>query len=115
MTDDDTQLKAPFNVLFDTGALCANYISSNIYDKIKYIMNPVDITYKKTRIGLADNKTTILSESQIRLNLNIFDEDGSQVKYEGIFIVIPMKENEIIMGLPSIIKKPLWEFFYCIY
>ncbi len=111
MTDDDTQLKAPFNVLFDTGALCANYISSNIYDKIKYIMNPVDITYKKTRIGLADNKTTILSESQIRLNLNIFDEDGSQVKYEGIFIVIPMKENEIIMGLPSIIKKPLWEFF----
>ena len=47
------------NVLLDTGALCANYISEFKFNELRennYIF-PDDIIWRRTYIGLADNAT----------------------------------------------------------
>ena len=64
----------------------------------------------KTRIGLADNATILQSDKTIRLNLLLHSRDGSRQPFSGKFIVIPMRDNELIIGLPAIIST-LWPFF----
>ena len=92
------------SVLMDTGALCANYVSINIFEEIKHNLAIGDVLQVKTRIGLADNATILQSDKTINLNLMIHSKDGAKQPYSGKFIVIPMKDNEIIIGLPAIIS-----------
>jgi hypothetical protein len=96
--------------LWTRGALCANYVSINIYEEIKHNLEVGDIEQVKTRIGLADNATILQLDKTIRLNLLIHSRDGSRQPFSGKFIVIPMRDNELIIGLPAIIST-LWPFF----
>jgi hypothetical protein len=91
-------------------ALCANYVSINIYEEIKQNPETSDIEQVKTRVGLADNATILQSDKTIRLNLLIHSRDGSRQPFSGKFLVIPMRDNELIIGLPAIIST-LWPFF----
>ena len=99
------------SVLFDTGALCANYISSSLFRELQPRIPERNIVKEKTTVGLADNKTVINSDTRVQLELDIVGDDERQVKrYTGWFIVIDMVENEMIIGLPAIISE-LWDFF----
>lgn len=99
-------------VLFDTGALCANYVSKSLFEDIKLRMKPCDIKKQATRISLADDSKTVHSEEVIKLTLNIFGDKKAQQHYVGEFVVINMKQNDVIIGLPSIFSE-LWDFFKC--
>ena len=100
------------SVLFDTGALCSNYISIRKFRDIEKHMHTKDIIHKRTKVGLADNKTVAWSDIMVRLTLKFEDRSLSAVscKYSGEFIVLDMKDNEIIIGLPAILGD-LWDFF----
>ena len=96
-------------VLADTGALCANYISKKQFEKIKKTLNNTKIFKKTTRVGLADDKTVVTSDTAVELSLRLYGESDSIV-YTGEFIVLDMEGNDIIIGLPAILGD-LWEFF----
>ena len=100
------------NVLFDTGALCANYISEFKFRELREnnFIHDDDIIWKKTCIGLADNATKVYSEKMVELTIQFHQVDGSIFKYRGVFVVLDMKENEAIIGLPAILGE-LWDFF----
>ena len=95
-------------VLADTGALCANYISKKQFEKIKKTLNNTKIFKKTTRVGLADDKTVVTSDTAVELSLRLYGESDSIV-YTGEFIVLDMEGNDIIIGLPAILGD-LWEF-----
>ena len=103
----DTTVK----VLLDTGALCANYVSKNLFEDIKTQLNGNDIRQQKTNISLADDSKTITSEWIVVLCIEIMDNNSTTThRYSGDFVVINMRDNDIIIGLPAILSD-LWEFF----
>ena len=100
------------NVLFDTGALCANYISEFKFNELRennYIL-PDDILWRRTCIGLADNATKVYTDKMVELQIQFQRVDGSWLTYAGTFVVLDMKENEVSIGLPAILRD-LWDFF----
>ena len=97
------------NVLFDTGALCSNYINMDTYKKIKKNISSNDIKYIKSRTGTADDVTIMQSDITVTLTLDIQGR-ATNMKYRGDFVVLEMKSNEVIVGLPTILGE-LWEFF----
>jgi hypothetical protein len=44
-------------VLFDTGALSANYVSKRWFDEVKSKIDEIDIFRQKTRVRMADSVT----------------------------------------------------------
>ena len=98
-------------VLLDTGALCANYMSKNLYEDIRNQLNDHDIRQQKTCISLADDSKKITSDCAVTLTIDILDQKSSTNKlYKGEFVVINMRDNDVIIGLPAILSD-LWEFF----
>ena len=67
------------SVLFDTGALCSNYISKKTYEKIKKNIPHDDIKYMKTRTSLADDVTTLTSNTVVVLTLELSCKANTQV------------------------------------
>jgi hypothetical protein len=53
---DDSKTKVD-RVLFDTGALSANYVSRRCYEKLKSKIEERDIFQQKTRVRMADTVT----------------------------------------------------------
>ena len=94
--------KHPINVkiLFDTGALSANYMSQDLYDDIKNQIPDERIQNKNIRIALADDSKTITSKASVTLDVLL---DNETCAYHGDFVVINMKENDLIIGLPAIL------------
>ena len=72
-------------------------------------MNNTKIFKKTTRVGLADDKTVVTSDTAVELSLRLYGESDSIV-YTGEFIVLDMEGNDIIIGLPAILGD-LCEFF----
>ena len=108
---DTANAEVKVNVLFDTGALCANYVSVKKYQmRGNNIINEDDIIRQRTCIGLADNATKVYSDIMLEIPIQFQGTDGAWQNYDGIFVVLDMKENEVIIGLPAIIA-PLWNFF----
>jgi hypothetical protein len=102
----------PVSALFDTGALCASYISSRLFQvlKRKRLVLDKDIVMCKTRVGLADNCTTVTSDCMVRLTVDFQGVNTTWTRYFGWFVVLDMKETQVILGLPAIMKD-LWPFF----
>lgn len=97
-------------LLFDTGAMCANYISKDTFEEVKHRIPPENIIKKKNRIKLADNATVLQSNKAVILKLIISDDLGNTTTYSGEFVVIDMKYKELIVGFPAI-TTDLWSFF----
>ena len=100
-------LKGPANaevvasVLFDTGALCANYMSEFKFNELRennYFTDD-DIIWKRTNIGLADNATTVYSDKMLEQPMQFQQCDGTWFSYTGLFVILEMKANEVIIGL----------------
>ena len=97
-------------VLFDTGALCANYASKNLINDIRLRLHDNDITKQRTRISLADDSKKITSDEKVRLKFKIKGRNGAFQVYVGHFVAIDMQDNDLIIGLPAILEE-LWSFF----
>ena len=102
----DNGVEVKVRILLDTGAVCANYVSLDVVDKIR---NEVNIKKLKGGAMLADTKTTLDSSESVELNLLIMDDDQNQQQFHGVFESIGIAEGHIIIGLPSILGK-LWDF-----
>ena len=98
------------STLFDTGALCANYISRDKFEELREYIHERDIHKRLSRVGMADDVTTQISDTVVTLTLEIEGEENQLVQYTGDFVVLDMKRNEIIVGLPAIVSS-LWKFF----
>ena len=124
----DYEVKAPYNlkqeqlenvfendievkVLFDTGALCANYMSEDLFEDIKKHINTNNITKQRNRIALADDSKVITSNYLVKMNIRVADRQGNTMNFDnGSYVVINMKDNDLIIGLPNILTH-FWEFF----
>ena len=100
------------SVLLDTGALSANYISEYKYQEMRdnNIIHDHNIIRQRTSIGLADNATKMYSDIMVELPIQLQGSDGKWWTYDGTYVVLDMKQNEVIIGLPAILG-PLWDFF----
>ena len=59
-------------------------------------------------VGLADAKTSMVSEESVLLDIQIFGKDMETV-YTGEFQVVDIQEGDVIIGLPAILGV-LWAF-----
>ena len=105
----DQESEIVVSVLFDSGALGANYISKEKFEEIREYIPEKDVLEKPTRVGLAGH-TSVDCNFVVRLGMEFQSFDGSWELYHGEFVVLDMKQNQVIIGLPAIVGK-LWQFF----
>ena len=91
------------NVLFDTGALHANYISSSFVDK-HYQHLRKHMFRKSSTTTLADKKTKIPLEYVAFIPLTVTSKHDEVISAVLPFWVFEMGGNDMIIGLPSILK-----------
>ena len=110
VNEDMERQPIAINILFDTGALSANYISERLVNDIKYWLPPEHIKSQRNVISLADDSRIIQSNEVVQLDIAVSCDEGKETKINDTFVVIQMKDNDIILGLPTILNK-LWVFF----
>ena len=98
------------NILLDTGALSANYISSQLLEELKSWLPSDKVKRKKNVISLADDSRIIESNEVVELKLVIIGDNGESLSITEDFVSIIMSDNDVIIGLPIILTK-LWTFF----
>ena len=98
-------------VLFDTVALCANYMSNDLFLDIKNRLHKNQYRQQKSNVALADDSKVITSTHVVTLPLTVVDDNqNTNSMNNGLYVVINMKDNDIIVGLPAIMTS-FWEFF----
>ena len=98
-------------VLFDTGALCANYMSNDLFLDIKNRLHKNQYRQQKSNVALADDSKVITSSHVVTLPLTVVDDNqNTNSMNNGLYVVINMKDNDIIVGLPAIMTS-FWKFF----
>ena len=68
------------------------------------------IKSKSRRISLADNNKVVNSNEIVELRMTIQGCNGAMEAISDFFVVINMKDNDVILGLGTILSK-LWNFF----
>lgn len=94
-------------ILFDTGALGANYISKRFVEKYSEYLSK-DIENVENTIQLANKDNIIRVKKQANITLK-FKGNNKNYTYTGKFLVIDM-ENDFIIGLPAIVGD-LYDYF----
>ena len=89
-------------VLCDTGALSANYVSRGLVESLMPELNPEFLYDANHRVVLADSTTIKTVTQGVRLNLLLADPYGKQYQFKGDFLIIDMKHNDVILGLPAL-------------
>ena len=89
--------------LFDTGAICGSYIASNFVQKYLGILEKFLIPCNH-KVKLADNKTVAPIRNSIDLNIQFIGENGYKHKARITFSVLDTTSNDMIIGLPAIVK-----------
>ena len=89
--------------LFDTGAICGSYISSSFVQKHFKLLEPFLVPCDR-KVKLADNKTLAPIKSLIDLEVSFNGENGQSHKGNISFSVLDTTSNDMIIGLPAIIK-----------
>lgn len=97
-------------VLFDTGALHANYISKRWIDMHRDQLS-AQIHHKHARVKMADSKTMVTIDEIATLHISFVDSRGTEHIIEDSFCVMETGTNDIIIGLPTILLKLLSYFF----
>jgi RNase H-like domain found in reverse transcriptase/Reverse transcriptase (RNA-dependent DNA polymerase)/Integrase zinc binding domain len=87
-------------VLFDTGAL---HTSESFVKKNYELFLPYLIP-KESRTTLADHKTSIVMEHMMYLNVKVQNNNGIDIIAKLPFWLFPMTGNDIIIGLPAILR-----------
>ena len=109
---DDNYIISVRGILFDTGALTSNFISKDLFETFRNHVCENKVIKKETVIGFADKTSRMKCSFVVKLKLRFEREDskGEFVLYDGDFIVADMGSNDIIIGLPAIVKD-LWDYF----
>jgi hypothetical protein len=99
------------NILHDTGSISANYISKQLVDRYRIQLKD-KIRKRNHYVTLAEKGNTVTTNEEVYITLRFTEEKGSKrtFKYTGMFIVLSMDCNDIIMGLPAILNE-LFDFF----
>ena len=84
-------------VLFDTGALSANYVSKRWFNEVKSKIDDINIFRQRTRVRMADSVTVQDTDTAVRMTLVLSDKDGNPVNYTGNFVVLDMEHNDVIV------------------
>jgi len=100
MDDDDISVS---KVLFDTGALHANYIASHFIDRHKHVLSRFMVDHSSTTI-LGDGQTKVSINQVVVLTVRFEDELQNSYSAELPFCVFDMAQNDMIIGLPAILK-----------
>ena len=90
-------------VLFDTGALHTNYISKEFVDRHLSSLRK-HMFRKSSTTTLADKKTKVPMEYVIFLPVSIETKSSGTISATLPFWVFDMEGNDIIIGLPAILK-----------
>ncbi len=90
-------------VLFDTGAIHANYISKKFVDKYHQQLLPFMSNHKSSTY-LGDGKTAVPIDKILIINVEFMDELDNTYSAELPFCVFEMESNEMIIGLPAILR-----------
>ena len=90
-------------ILFDTGALSANNISTFLVNDIKSWLPMDQIITQKNSISLADDSKIIESSELVILDIEVLSDIGENIVIREQFISINMQDNDIILGLPTIL------------
>ena len=104
VNEDMERQPIAINILFDTGA---NYISERLVNDIKYWLPPEHIKSQRNVISLADDSRIIQSNEVVQLDIAVSCDEGKETKINDTFVVIQMKDNDIILGLPTILNSIL--------
>jgi hypothetical protein len=100
-------------VLFDTGSLTANYVSSAFVEQHGGHLK--NFVYQhKSKIVLASKNNIVLATEAITLNLKFTDDDSQVYSIEKEFIILDMEHNDIIIGLPDILNELYPYFLYLV-
>ncbi len=103
-------MKTLDNILFDTGALHGNYLSSDWFRNNRHLIAEDDIFHVDTRVRLADNKTVVGIEYVVRMAFTFSDARGNVFELLDNFSVINTSTSAII-GLPAILLQ-LGNYFH---
>ena len=98
--DDDIPIK---KVLFDTGAVHANYISEEFVRHHRGTLTPFITDYKSSTY-LGDGKTQIQITNAVILHVQFTDDCDNEYTAQLPFCIMQMTSNNMILGLPSIVK-----------
>lgn len=90
------------NVLWDTGALHASYISETFLDANFESLSPY-VQYSKSHIKMASGAQRIPITRHLILPTSFADYSGIEHTANIKFFVLPESDNELIIGLPAII------------
>lgn len=103
----DREVDIVDGILFDTGALGANYVSKRFVEQYKEYLKK-DISNVNNMIQLANKENIIKVTEQANIILR-FQGISKTYTYTGQFLVIDM-ENDFIIGLPAIVGD-LYDYF----
>lgn len=90
-------------VLFDSGAIHSSYISKIFIDKHKTYFSNL-LQWQPKILTLADNQTQSHTTHCIRLEMEFLDPDNISHRGYVKFNVFDMAANDMIIGLPDILK-----------
>jgi len=99
-----------FDILFDSGALHHSFIKAEIVEKNREHWGHA-IRPHETTVKLADQKTLIKTSEMIAGELSFVSDGGREHKGQIDAIVWNMKDMDLILGLPDIIKNFITLFF----
>jgi len=102
LLDEDVCLPVG-DVLFDTGAVGASYISEQYFNDHSFDLDSL-VQPVRGRVRLAAHKTTVVISKRLPLTVS-FECNGVTHAANILFYVLPSSNNAMVIGLPAIIMN----------
>ena len=80
-------------------------MARDLIDKLRKKIKDNNIFEAKHKVILADSRTVKNLDQGVKLNLILRDRNAHTYRYSGEFLVLDMKTNDIILGLPALTGK----------
>ena len=91
-------------VLMDTGATSANYISKTCLDEMRNSLGQGKVKPMKGVVTLGDSQTKIQIEEAVHLNISLFDPERERHEADCVFQVMETG-HDLVIGLPTIMRS----------
>ena len=91
-------------VLVDTGATSANYISKTCLDEMRNSLEQGKVKPIKGVVTLGDSQTKIQIEEAVYLNVGLFDPEQEKHMADCVFQVMETG-HDLVIGLPTIMRS----------
>ena len=91
-------------VLMDTGATSANYISKTCLDEMRNSLGQGKVKPMKGVVTLGDSQTKVQIEEAVYLNVSLFDPEQEKHMANCVFQVMETG-HDLVIGLPTIMRS----------